>query len=104
VTDYEADRLAIHTSTAAPGLLVLSEIYYPSWKAFVDGSAAHLYVADGALRGVAVPSGDHTVELRFESDTLALGILISSIAGVLLALLGLLVVMGCHARFRELRI
>jgi len=48
-------------------------------------------VADGALRAVAVPPGEHTVELRFESDTLALGMLISSIAVVLLALLGLLV-------------
>jgi hypothetical protein len=40
---------------------------------------------------IAVPPGEHTVELRFESDTLALGVVISPTAGVLLALVGLLV-------------
>jgi hypothetical protein len=37
ITVNEADRLAIRTSTTAPGLVVLSEVYYPSWKAYVDG-------------------------------------------------------------------
>ena len=41
--------------------MVLSEVYYPSWKAYVDGYPTHLYVADGALRAVAVPPGDHIV-------------------------------------------
>ena len=95
---YEADRLAIRTSTTAPGLLVLSEVYYPSWKAHVDGHPTHLYVADGALRAVAVPPGEHTVELRFESDALAVGVLISCIALLLLALLGLAVLARRCAR------
>jgi hypothetical protein len=95
---YEADRLAIRTSTTAPGLLVLSEVYYPSWKAHVDGHPTHLYVADGALRAVAVPPGEHTVELRFESDALVVGVLISCIAVLLLALLGLAVLVRTCAR------
>jgi len=52
---------------------------------------------------VAVPSGEHTVELRFESAALTLGILISSTAILLLALLGLIVLMGTRARLREFR-
>jgi hypothetical protein len=104
LSSYEADRLAIHTVTAAPGLLVLSEVYYPSWKAYVDGYPTHLYVADGALRAVAVPPGDHIVELRFESDTLVLGIFISSLAVLLLALLGVVVLVSRHASFRVSRV
>jgi hypothetical protein len=104
LSSYEADRLAVHTATAAPGLLVLSEVYYPSWKAYVDGYPTHLYVADGALRAVAVPPGDHTVELRFESDTLVLGIFISSLAVLLLALLGVVVVVSGHTSFRVSRV
>jgi uncharacterized membrane protein YfhO len=98
VTSYEADRLAIRTSTTAPGLLVLSEVYYPSWKAYVDGHPTHLYVADGALRAMAVPPGEHTMELRFESDALAVGIVISSMAVLLLALLGLVVLVRTRTR------
>jgi len=61
-------------------------------------------VADGALRAVAVPPGEHTVELRFESDTLALGIFISSLAVLLLALLGVVVLVSGHASFRMSRV
>jgi uncharacterized membrane protein YfhO len=88
VTDDEADRLAIHTGTATAGLLVLSEVAYPAWSAYVDGHPTHLYVADGALRAVAVPAGEHDVELRFESNALGVGLVISSLASLLLALLG----------------
>ena len=98
VTRYEADQLAIRTSTTAPGLLVLSEVYYPAWKAYVDDQPAHLYVADGALRAVAVPPGEHNVELRFESDTLRLGLVISSVAALLLVLLGLAAVVATRVR------
>jgi uncharacterized membrane protein YfhO len=84
VLSYEANRLAIRTSTEAAGLLVLSEIYYPAWKAYVDDQPVHLYVADGALRAVGVPVGEHTVELRFESDTLRAGSLISIVAALFL--------------------
>jgi hypothetical protein len=87
VTSYEVDRVGLRTSTTTPGLVVLSEIYYPAWHAYVDGKATHLYVADGALRAVAVPAGEHSIELRLESRALAVGILISSAAVFLLAIL-----------------
>jgi uncharacterized membrane protein YfhO len=65
----------------------MSEIYYPAWKAYVDGQPVPLYVADGVLRAVAVPAGEHAVEMRFESDTLRVGMLVSGAAGVVLAVL-----------------
>jgi hypothetical protein len=94
VLTYEADRINIRTSTGAAGLLVLSEIYYPAWKAYLDGQPVSLFVADGALRAVPVPVGEHMVELRFESETLRVGMLISGAATVLLAILGLVCLVG----------
>jgi len=95
---YEANRLGVHTSTTAAGLLVLSEIYYPAWKAYVDGQAARLYVADGAVRAVPVPFGEHTVELRYESETLRVGMLVSSAAALLLTILGAVCLVGGYRR------
>jgi hypothetical protein len=103
LTHDEADQVAIRTSTTTTGLLVLSEIYYPAWKAYIDGHPTHLYVADGALRAVVVPAGDHTVDLRFESDVLTVGTIISSSAVLLLALLGLAVLMETRTRLRKHR-
>jgi hypothetical protein len=94
VLSYEADRVSIRTSTGASGLLVLSELYYPAWNAYVDGQRVPLFVADGALRAVPVPFGEHMVELRFESESLRVGLLISGAAIVLLATLGLLRLVG----------
>ena len=99
VTHDEADRVAIqHTSTNASGLLVVSEVSWPAWKAHVDGQPTRLWLADGALPAVVVRPGEHSVDLRFEPHALALGIAISSMAVPLLALLGLVVLMRTRAR------
>jgi len=76
VTEYEADRMKLETATEAPGLLVLSKVYYPAWKVYANGSPAPIYVADHLLRSVPVPEGEHEVELRYESWTLRAGIVI----------------------------
>jgi hypothetical protein len=94
IFSYEANRLDVRTSTTAAGLLLLSEVYYPAWKAYVDGQPVRLYVADGALRAVPIPSGEHTVELRFESETLRSGMLIASAAAALAATLALASLVG----------
>jgi hypothetical protein len=87
VTEYDADGISLKTATGAPGLLVLSEAYYPAWKAYVDGEPVPLYVADHALRAVPVPAGEHSVELRYESWTLQTGLAVSLAAYLALAVL-----------------
>ncbi|MDQ4128530.1 MAG: YfhO family protein, partial [Actinomycetota bacterium] len=87
VTTYEADRIRLKTATGARGLLMLSEAYYPAWKAYVDGRPVPLYVADHVLRAVPVPAGEHTVELRYESWSLRVGLAISLLAYLSLAAL-----------------
>jgi uncharacterized membrane protein YfhO len=91
VKTYEADRIRLETTTGASGLLMLSDAYYPAWKAYVDGRAVPLYVADHVLRAVPVPAGEHTVELRYESSPLRVGLavsLISYLALIALAVTG----------------
>ena len=98
VTSYEADRIELKTSTGAPGLLMLSEMYYPAWKAYVDGRPVPLYKGDYMLRAVPVPAGDHTVEMRYQSPTLAAGIAISLVFyAALVALVGARVVLRRRA-------
>jgi hypothetical protein len=90
VTEYGANRIQLKTDTGAAGLLVLSEVYYPAWKAYVDGQPIPVHVADQLLRSVPIPAGEHTVELRYESWTLRLGVAISLITCA--ALIALVVV------------
>ena len=87
ITAYDADRIALRVNTQAPGLLVLSEVYYPAWKAYVDDRPVPLYAANHALRAVPLPAGEHIVELRYESTALMVGLAISLSAYAALAAL-----------------
>ena len=80
VTAYEPDRMSIVTQTAAAGLLVVSEIYESGWRAYVDGAEVEILPTDHALRGIPIPSGEHTVEMRYDPLSLRLGLWISGIA------------------------
>ncbi len=55
----------------------------------VDGGPVALYVADHALRAVPVPAGEHTVELRYQSRSLRIGLAVSLIAYLTLVALAI---------------
>jgi len=68
-------------------VLVLSQNYYPGWKAWLDGRAAPVFPANVAQCGVAVPPGKHRVEWRYRPRAFYQGLVISLVS---LALLGLI--------------
>ena len=49
-------------------------------EGYIGGQPAPVYVSNGLLRSVSMPVGAHTVELRYESCTLSVGIAISVVA------------------------
>ena len=51
-------------NTSSPCLLVLSEVYYPWWRASVDEAGAEVAIVNHAMVGVPVPAGTHVVRLR----------------------------------------
>jgi hypothetical protein len=85
VVKREPNHLVLDVDLGAPGLLVVSEIFYPGWRATVDGAPTTVYEANGVLRAVLVPAGRHRVEMRFDPLSFKLGAAISglSLAGVL---------------------
>ncbi len=85
ITDYGTDTVRLDVGTAAPGLLILSDTYYPAWQARIDGSPAEVYVVDGVLRGVAVPAGTHAVEFQYTSAALPIGAAITGLTLLALA-------------------
>jgi len=76
--------MEVRTTSRVPAFLVTSDVFYPGWSASVDGHPASLVRADYALRGVAVPAGEHTVRFEFRPRRFYQGAAIS--AGTLLLL------------------
>ena len=68
------DRLLIETKIDSPGILLVSEVYYPGWKVKVDGKPSRILRADVALRGVPLEPGKHLVEMTFEPDSVKIGV------------------------------
>ena len=71
--EYAADRLAIRADMACDGMVILSDTFYPGWRARVDHVPAHIYEVNGAMRGVAVPRGSHTITMRYRPVSVYLG-------------------------------
>jgi hypothetical protein len=88
ITEYDLNRVTVEVSTPGPGLLRLADLWYPDWKATVDGEPAPILRADYLLRAVPVPAGDHTVVFRFESPAIRNGLALTLVSLVLI--LGLL--------------
>ncbi len=66
IEKYDTDHIVIDVeSPDGPSFLVLSDQYFPGWKAYVDGKETPIYCANGLLRGVVVPQGKHVVEFNY---------------------------------------
>jgi len=76
IRKYTSDEVVIHVESDG-GLLVLSDLYYPGWKAKVNRREAEIVKAFGILRGVVVGKGRSEVVFYYRPLSLYLGILVS---------------------------
>jgi Bacterial membrane protein YfhO len=87
VVRHRNTEVTLHARLEKPGLLVLSEGYYPGWRVTVDATPARLLRVNVMMRGVVVPAGDHTIVFRFRSPAIRAGLLISVAAAIALVVL-----------------
>ncbi|MGD0339204.1 MAG: hypothetical protein ABSB78_10485 [Bacteroidota bacterium] len=85
-----SQEMSYRVFTHTPALLVFSEVYYPDWKASIDGNEVRVYKTNYILRSIVVPAGEHTVLMKYESKMYSAGYAISlaAWAAVLLCVLG----------------
>lgn len=81
----EDGRMEVETRAGAPSFLVTSDVFYPGWRATIDGAPARLYRTDYALRGLPIPAGTHTVRFEFRPRSFYQGGFVSAAALLLLA-------------------
>jgi len=86
ITMYAPEMVEISVAAKEPAFLLLSDTYYPGWKAYVDGKEVRIHRADFFLRAVQVPEGEHMVSFVFDPLSFKIGAAISIIAILLLLL------------------
>jgi hypothetical protein len=63
----------VEAELGCKGMVVLSDLYFPGWKATVDGRDARIHEVYGFLRGVIVDGGKHRVEMVYRPRSVYLG-------------------------------
>jgi uncharacterized membrane protein YfhO len=77
IRSYDTDQIQMEARTNSRALLVLSEMYYPGWRAELDGVPVKIEKVDGALRGIAVPAGNSQVTLVYAPRSVIWGAILS---------------------------
>lgn len=85
IVRYENERVMIAASADNEAILVLADSHYPGWKAFVDGREEVIRRANLFFRAVPLPAGNHMVEFRYEPRSFTIGLVISVVTLIALA-------------------
>jgi hypothetical protein len=80
IATYAPQEVAVEVAADAPGILVLTDQYYPGWTAEVDGRPAAIYRANYLFRAVALDAGPHRVVFRFIPRAFHRGVLVATLA------------------------
>ncbi len=96
VTSYQPNEILLDVDLAAPGWLVLTDAYFPDWKAYVrpqggterDEQPLTVWRADGNFRTVFLEqTGPQTVRFKYAPRSFQLGLFTSFVAFIGLLLL-----------------
>jgi hypothetical protein len=65
IASYGRNEVIVEVETDRNSVVVLHDIYYPGWEAYVDGERRPILRANLLFRGVEVPPGRYRLEFRF---------------------------------------
>lgn len=87
ITKYQNQQVEIEANLKEDGVLVLSDSYYPGWKAYVDGQETEILAANINQRAVVLDKGEHKVEFIYKPKSFIKGAVITISTSVLLILI-----------------
>jgi hypothetical protein len=103
LTNYvNPGHLIYESSAEQPHLAVFSEVFYKTWRAYIDGVEVPLVCVNYILRGLEVPAGNHTIELKCIDEIYQQGAKMSLIASIITG-----IILACligYALWREIRL
>lgn len=85
ILSYQPERVVVSVRAGAEAYLVLTDAWFPSWRARVDGVEVPLYRANLIFRAVRVPPGEHQVVFEYRPLMLYVGAALSAGALVIIA-------------------
>ncbi len=77
LTFYSPNKIVVEVDSKYPGYLILSENWYPGWKAYDNGKEVEIFRANYILRSIYLEKGKHEIKLIYKPTSLKIGSWIS---------------------------
>jgi hypothetical protein len=77
---YDAENVEIRASSAGGGWLILSDLFYPGWKATCDDTPVSIFSGNYLFRAVRIPPGSHLIRFAYNPLSFRLGLLLALLA------------------------
>jgi uncharacterized membrane protein YfhO len=90
ITKYQPNRIEVDCASDCDTYLVLSELFYPGWRAYIDGNKVQILRADYLLRAVPLTAGRHNVVFVYRPASFLIGAAITIFTLLLLGAISLL--------------
>ncbi len=74
IDGYAPGEVTLTARAAMKRVLALTDVYFPGWKAWVDGKQARILPTNYAFRGVALGPGLHRVRMAYQPISFKLGL------------------------------
>ncbi len=89
ITGYGPNEILVNAESADGGVLVLSEVFYPGWRAWIDNTnEVQVLRTDFLLRGVILPPGAHRVRFLYDPGSFKIGVILFAVTCVGIAAWG----------------
>jgi hypothetical protein len=86
-TSFDNDKITYESTTKGTRLAVFSEIFYKDWYAYIDGKKTDVAKVNYALRGLAIPAGNHKIEFKIEPPILKTSLFLDRLGNISLLVL-----------------
>ena len=83
-----ANEVSLEIFSENPGFLVIADVWYPGWRAFVDGDPIPVLRANYLFRAIEIPDGKHEVMVVYQPNWFYWGAAISGITFLGIIILG----------------
>ena len=85
---YKPYQMIYKTSNLEVSFLVFSEIFYPKgWEVYINNQPSNFIRVNYILRGLEIPAGENTIEIKFKPNSYVYGNLITKYSSLILILL-----------------
>jgi hypothetical protein len=77
IVSYAPEKIVLDVNTSADGVLVLSELDCPGWRATVNGHPAAIWQADAGLRALPLQGGRYAISFEYRPTSFTIGAILT---------------------------